>query len=63
MAPYPLAAAAAFVQALRPATRACAFGVAQSGLYVVQGLGILAGGAAAQTIGPRSPSAWPAWWA
>ena len=49
--------------ALQPATRARAFGVAQSGLYAVQGLGILAGGAAAQAIGPRSPSAWLAWWA
>jgi len=49
---YQLAAAASFVQALRPATRARAFGVAQSGLYAVQGLGILAGGAAAQAIGP-----------
>jgi MFS family permease len=48
---YQLAAAGAFVQALRPATRARAFGVAQSGLYAVQGLGILAGGAAAQAIG------------
>ena len=48
---YQLAAAAAFVQALRPATRARAFGVAQSGLYAVQGLGILAGGALAQAIG------------
>ena len=44
-------AAAAFVQALRPDTRARAFGVAQSGLYAVQGLGILAGGAVAQLIG------------
>ncbi|HJZ02568.1 MAG TPA: hypothetical protein VJ305_17745 [Streptosporangiaceae bacterium] len=43
---YQLAAAAAFVQALRPATRARAFGLAQSGLYAVQGPGILAGGAA-----------------
>jgi hypothetical protein len=33
-----------------------------AGFYIVQGLGILAGGAAAETIGPRSPSAWPAWW-
>ena len=41
---YQLAAAAAFVQALLPTTRARAFGVAQSGLYAVQGLGILAGG-------------------
>jgi MFS family permease len=49
---YQLAAAAAFVQALTPDTRARAFGVAQSGLYVVQGLGILAGGAVAEAIGP-----------
>ncbi len=48
---YQLAAAAAFVQALRPSTRARAFGLAQSGLYAVQGLGILAGGATAQAIG------------
>jgi hypothetical protein len=48
---YQLAAATAFAQALRPDTRARAFGVAQSGLYAVQGLGILAGGAAAQLIG------------
>jgi hypothetical protein len=41
---YQLAAAAAFVQALRPATRARAFSLAQSGLYAVQGLGILAAG-------------------
>jgi hypothetical protein len=40
---YQLAAAAAFVQALRPDTGARAFGVAQSGLYAMQGLGILAG--------------------
>ena len=43
---HQLAAAAAFVQALRPATRARTFGVAQSGLCAVRGLGILAGGAA-----------------
>jgi hypothetical protein len=48
---YQLAAAAAFVLALRPDTRARAFGVAQSGLNAVQGLGILAGGAVAQLIG------------
>jgi len=48
---YQLAAAAAFVQALRSDTRARAFGVAQSGLYAVRGLGILAGGAMAQLIG------------
>ena len=34
-----------------PATRARAFGLAQSGLYAVQGLGILASGAVAQAIG------------
>ena len=33
-------------------TRARAFGVAQSGLYAVQGLGILAGGAVAQPANP-----------
>jgi MFS family permease len=49
---YQLAAAAAFVQALTPGTRARAFGVAQSGLYAVQGLGVLAGGAVAEAIGP-----------
>jgi MFS family permease len=48
---YQLAAAAAFVQALDPSHRASAFGLAQSGLYAVQGLGILAGGAIAQVIG------------
>ena len=48
---YQVGAAAAFVQALQPATRARAFGLAQSGLYGVQGLGILAGGAVAQAIG------------
>jgi MFS family permease len=48
---YQLAAAAAFVQALQPASRARAFGLAQSGLYAVQGLGILVGGAMAQAIG------------
>jgi MFS family permease len=50
---YQVAAAAAFVQALQPATRARAFGLAQSGLYGVQGLGILAGGAVAQAIGAQ----------
>lgn len=48
---YQIAAASAFVQALEPATRARAFGVAQSGLYAVQGLGILVGGAVAEAIG------------
>jgi MFS family permease len=55
---YQLAAAAAFVQALRPDTRARAFGVAQSGLYAVQGLGILAGGAVAQLIGAPLVMSW-----
>jgi hypothetical protein len=49
---YQLAAAAAFVQQLTPGTRARAFGLAQSGLYAVQGIGILAGGAVAQAVGP-----------
>jgi MFS family permease len=49
---YQLIAAATFVQALRPATRVRAFGLAQSGLSAVQGLGMLAGGAVAQAIGP-----------
>ena len=48
---FQLAAAPAFVAALDPATRGRAFGVAQSGLYAVQGIGILAGGAAAQLVG------------
>ncbi len=39
------------MQALRPAARARAFGVAQSSLCAVRGLGILVGGALAQTIG------------
>jgi MFS family permease len=49
---YQLAAAAAFVQQLMPETRARAFGLAQSGLYAVQGIGILAGGAIAEAVGP-----------
>jgi MFS family permease len=49
---YQLAAAAAFVQALTPDTRARAFGVAQSGLYAAQGLGVLVGGAVAEAVGP-----------
>jgi len=48
---YQVAAAAAFVQALNASTRGSAFGLAQSGLYVVQGVGILVGGAVAQEIG------------
>jgi MFS family permease len=49
---YQLAAATAFMQTLTSGTRARAFGLAQSGLYAVQGLGILAGGAVAQALGP-----------
>jgi MFS family permease len=49
---YQLAAATAFVQTLTPERRARAFGVAQSGLYAVQGIGVLVGGAVAQAIGP-----------
>jgi MFS family permease len=48
---YQLTAAASFVRALRSSTRARAFGLAQSGLCAVQGLGILAGGAVAQAVG------------
>lgn len=49
---FQLAAVPAFVLELRPEMRARAFGVAQSGLYAVQGLGILAGGTLAQAAGP-----------
>ena len=55
---YQFAAAAVFVQALHPDTRARAFGVAQSGLSAVQGLGILAGGAVAQLIGSPLAMSW-----
>ena len=48
---YQLAAAAAFVQNLTPSARARAFGLAQSGLLAVQGVGILAGGAVANVTG------------
>jgi MFS family permease len=48
---YQLAAAAAFVQSVAPSGRGRAFGLAQSGLLAVQGLGILAGGAVANTVG------------
>jgi hypothetical protein len=54
---YQLAAAAAFVQALNASSRASAFGLAQSGLYAVQGLGILAGGAVAQVKAIGAPLA------
>lgn len=48
---FQMAAVPAFVQHLDPSTRGSAFGVAQSGLYAVQGLGIAAGGAVAGLIG------------
>jgi MFS family permease len=48
---FQLAAAPAFVSALNGGNRASAFGVAQSGLYAAQGIGILGGGAAAQLVG------------
>lgn len=50
---YQLAANAAFVAAVPPAGRGQAFGLAQSGILAGQGLGILAGGALAQVIGPE----------
>jgi MFS family permease len=50
---YQLVAAATFVQNVPAYGRALAFGVAQSGLLAAQGLGIIAGGAAAQLIGPE----------
>jgi MFS family permease len=48
---FQLAAAPAFVKAIDVGNRASAFGVAQSGLYVAQGLGILGGGGMAQLVG------------
>ncbi|MFC5180723.1 MFS transporter [Actinomadura harenae] len=51
---YQLAANAAFVAAVPPDGRAQAFGLAQSGILAGQGLGILAGGAAAQYLGPET---------
>lgn len=48
---FQMAAVPAFVQQLEPSTRGSAFGVAQSGLYAVQGIGIAAGGAVADWIG------------
>ena len=50
---YQLAAVVAFVQSVPDFGRARAFGLAQSGLLAAQGIGILAGGAAAQAIGPQ----------
>jgi MFS family permease len=48
---YQLVASAAFVQTVPPEGRGRAFGLAQSGLLAVQGLGIVAGGALASVIG------------
>ena len=48
---YQLAAAAAFVQALAPRPGPARSAWRSPGLYAVQGLGILAGGAVAQAIG------------
>lgn len=48
---FQMAAVPAFVMQLEPATRGSAFGVAQSGLYAVQGIGIAAGGAVATWAG------------
>ncbi len=48
---FQLAAAPAFVAALDVGSRASAFGVAQSGLYAVQGLGVLGGGGIAELVG------------
>jgi hypothetical protein len=50
---YQLAANAAFVQCVPAARRAQAFGLVQSGLLAVQGIGILIGGAAAERLGPE----------
>ncbi|MFC6081123.1 MFS transporter [Sphaerisporangium aureirubrum] len=50
---YQLAANAAFVQCVPANRRAQAFGLVQSGLLGVQGIGILIGGAAAQALGPE----------
>jgi MFS family permease len=50
---YQLAANAAFVAAVPASGRGQAFGLAQSGILAGQGLGILAGGALAQVLGPE----------
>ncbi|MEU8364531.1 MFS transporter [Nonomuraea sp. NPDC048882] len=50
---YQLAANAAFVQSVPPERRAQAFGLVQSGLMAVQGIGILVGGFAAERLGPE----------
>jgi len=51
---YQVIAAAAFLQRLPDSGRGAAFGFAASGVLAVQGLGFLAGGAAAQAIGPQA---------
>ncbi|TDD07993.1 MFS transporter [Nonomuraea diastatica] len=50
---YQLAANAAFVQNVPAERRAQAFGLVQSGLMAVQGIGILVGGFAAERLGPE----------
>ncbi|MEV4080649.1 MFS transporter [Nonomuraea fuscirosea] len=50
---YQLAANASFVQSVPPERRAQAFGLVQSGLMTVQGIGILVGGFAAERLGPE----------
>ncbi|MEV0151771.1 MULTISPECIES: MFS transporter [unclassified Nonomuraea] len=50
---YQLAANAAFVQRVPAERRGQAFGLAQSGLMAAQGAGILAGGLAAERLGPE----------
>jgi MFS family permease len=50
---YQLAANAAFVQRVPSEQRGQAFGLVQSGLMAVQGIGILAGGYAAERLGPE----------
>ncbi|WP_342776147.1 MFS transporter [Nonomuraea terrae] len=50
---YQLAANAAFVQAVPAERRGQAFGLVQSGLMAVQGIGILIGGFAAERLGPE----------
>ncbi|MFC4062724.1 MFS transporter [Planomonospora corallina] len=51
---YQLAANAAFVRCVPSEQRGQAFGLVQSGLLAVQGVGILVGGAAADELGPES---------
>ncbi|MEU7836830.1 MULTISPECIES: MFS transporter [unclassified Nonomuraea] len=50
---YQLAANAAFVQCVPADQRGQAFGLVQSGLLAVQGIGILIGGFAAEKLGPE----------